>query len=77
MASFLQSWALKYEMLSSIWYHLYNLKNVRNTHGGVLKACNLLSPVLPYYSVLAEKIVITKPEENFTVPSTCFIAILI
>ena len=20
----------------AIWYHLYNLKNVKNTHGGVL-----------------------------------------
>ena len=25
-----------YEMLCAIWYHLYNLKNVKNTHGGVL-----------------------------------------
>ena len=23
-------------MLCTIWYHLYNLKNVENTHGGVL-----------------------------------------
>ena len=23
-------------MLCTIWYHLYNLKNVKNTHGGVL-----------------------------------------
>ena len=23
-------------MFCSIWYHLYNLKNVKNTHGGVL-----------------------------------------
>ena len=23
-------------MLCAIWYHLYNLKNVKNTHGGVL-----------------------------------------
>ena len=22
-------------MRSAIWYHLYNLKNVKNTHGGV------------------------------------------
>ena len=34
-------------MRCAIWYHLYNLKNVKNTHGGVLllvksqaKACN-------------------------------------
>ena len=23
-------------MLCAIWYHMYNLKNVKNTHGGVL-----------------------------------------
>ena len=23
-------------MLGAIWYHLYNLKNVKKTHGGVL-----------------------------------------
>ena len=23
-------------MLCAIWYHLYNLKNVKNTHGGML-----------------------------------------
>ena len=26
---------LKYETLYAIWYHFYNLKNVKNTHGGV------------------------------------------
>ena len=26
----------KCEMYCAIWYHLYNFKNVRNTHGGVL-----------------------------------------
>ena len=25
-----------YVMRCAIWYHLYNLKNVKNTHGGVL-----------------------------------------
>ena len=25
-----------YETLYAIWYHLYNLKDVKNTHGGVL-----------------------------------------
>ena len=23
-------------MRCAVWYHLYNLKNVKNTHGGVL-----------------------------------------
>ena len=27
---------LLYEMLCAVWYHLYNLKNVKNAHGGVL-----------------------------------------
>ena len=26
----------KYVMRCEIWYHLYNLENVKNTHGGVL-----------------------------------------
>ena len=26
----------RYVMRCAIWYHLYNLKNVKNTHGGVL-----------------------------------------
>ena len=25
----------EYEMLCANWYHLYNLKNVKNTHRGV------------------------------------------
>ena len=27
---------LSFTMFCAIWYHLYNLKNVKNTHGGVL-----------------------------------------
>ena len=27
---------LLFMMRCAIWYHLYNLKNVKNTHGGVL-----------------------------------------
>ena len=27
-------------MRCAIWYHLYNLKNVKNTHGGVLILVN-------------------------------------
>ena len=27
---------LLYVMRCTIWYHLYNLKNVKNAHGGVL-----------------------------------------
>ena len=27
---------LRYVIRYAIWYHLYNLKNVTNTHGGVL-----------------------------------------
>ena len=38
-------------MLCAIWYHLYNLKNVKNTHGRVLLylACNFTkSNTLPW-----------------------------
>ena len=35
----------------AIWYHLYNLKNVKNTHGGVKKtnaeACNVTKSNTP------------------------------
>ena len=31
---------LIYVMLCAIWYHLYNLKNAKNTHGGVLLLVN-------------------------------------
>ena len=27
---------MAYVVRCAIWYHLYNLKNVKNTHGGVL-----------------------------------------
>ena len=33
---FLQKLLKEYVMHCSIWYHLYSLKNVKNTHGGVL-----------------------------------------
>ena len=29
-------------MLSATWYHLHNLKNVKNTHGGVILLLTLL-----------------------------------
>ena len=32
----LNSMFVSYEMLCAIWYHLYNFKNVKKTHGGVL-----------------------------------------
>ena len=28
--------AFVFAVRCAIWYHLYNLKNVKNTHGGVL-----------------------------------------
>ena len=38
-------------MLCKIWYHLYNLKNVENTNGGVLflKACNFTKSNTPQW----------------------------
>ena len=32
----------------AIWYHLYNLKNVKNTHGGVLILVKLMVKVVRY-----------------------------
>ena len=36
-------------MRCAIWYHLHNLKNVRNTHGGLLllEACNFTNSNTP------------------------------
>ena len=33
-----------YVMISVIWYHLYNFKNVENSHGGVLLSVKLQAP---------------------------------
>ena len=45
-------------MRCAIWYHLYNLKNVKNTHGEVLllvklqaTACNFTESNTPIMSV--------------------------
>ena len=32
---------IQYVMCFAIWYHLYNLKNVKNTHEGVLRLVKL------------------------------------
>ena len=34
-------WRWSFVVLRAIWYHSYNLKNVENTHGGVLILVNL------------------------------------
>ena len=41
-------------MRCAIWYHLYNLKNVTNTHGGVLRLVKLQSntPPLVFFTFL-------------------------
>ena len=33
-------------MFSAIWYHVYNLNNVNNTHGGVLLFVKLQAELL-------------------------------
>ena len=33
---FVSSFCVLYVVRCAIWYHLYNLKNVKKTHGGVL-----------------------------------------
>ena len=30
-------WTESKELFCALWYHLYNLENVKNTHGGMLK----------------------------------------
>ena len=40
---------LKYVMRCATWYHLYNLKNVKNIHGGVLLSVNLQAKSLYLY----------------------------
>ena len=47
-------------MLCSIWYHLYNLKDMKNTHGGVLLlikmqalACNFTKSNTPPWMFFA------------------------
>ena len=49
----------QFEILCVIWYHLYNLKNLRNTHGGVLllvklqtEACNFNKSNTPLWVFL-------------------------
>ena len=42
-------------MRCAIWYHLYNLKNVKNTHGGVLilvKLQDLIKCVIDWNAAL-------------------------
>ena len=38
-----------YVMLCVIWYHLYNLRNVKNTHEGVLLLVKLQARSLQLY----------------------------
>ena len=35
----------EYVMLCAIWYHLYNLKNMKNTYGGVILLVKLQDSV--------------------------------
>ena len=41
--------SLDSDILCVIWYHLYNLKNVKNTHGGVLLLVKLQAKGLYLY----------------------------
>ena len=41
----------KYVMLCAIWYNLYNLKNVKNTHGGVLLLMKLQALVCSFFTL--------------------------
>ena len=39
-------WPMLYVVLCAIWYHSYNLKNMKNTHGGALHLVKLQAPLL-------------------------------
>ena len=41
---------IEYVMCFAIWYHLYNLKNAKNTHGRVLLLVKLLAKSIQLYS---------------------------
>ena len=46
----LESSGFKASMMRyTIWYHLHNLKNVKNTHGGVLLLVKLHAFILQLY----------------------------
>ena len=34
----------------AIWYHLYNLKNVKNTHGEVLALTKIKTPLWMFFT---------------------------
>ena len=40
-----------YMMRCAIWYHLQNLKNVKNTHGGMLLLVKLQAEASPFFRV--------------------------
>ena len=42
----------KFVMFCAIWYHLFNLKNVKNTHGRVLLLVKVQAKSLQRYSLL-------------------------
>ena len=42
-------------MLCAMWYHLSNLKNVRNIHGGVLLLVKLQAFSITYVLALEDK----------------------
>ena len=42
-------WTFKIMIICAIWYHLYCLKNVKNTHGGVLLLLKLQTKSLQLY----------------------------
>ena len=40
-----------YEILCAIWYHLYNLKSVKNTHGGMILLVKLQTSSMVVFHV--------------------------
>ena len=66
-------------MRCAIWYHLYNLKNVKNTHGGVLTLVKLQAKTWVFFTFfklykwyqMAQRTTDMKVNENLK--NRCFI----
>ena len=56
-------------MLCTIWYHLYNLKNVKNTHGGVLLLVKLQAFVVTHliWGTITVTVTVSQRDKKFRV----------
>ena len=57
-------------MRCMIWYHLYNLKNVKNTHRGVLLLVKFQA-LLSYFEYLTTNKLISDNQSDFKPGNSC------